>query len=194
VTLPIRLARLLTEVFAPAVLIAVLLLLVGWHAGAQPGVSRWWGLPAAIFAAGIPMAYVLRGVRRGSLTDHHVPERAHRKGPLLFGMASVAAGTTVLVLLGAPREILALLGAGIAGLLVFAAVTAFWKVSIHAGVAAGTVAVLVALYGPVALAGVPLVPLIGWSRVRLSAHTPGQVITGGLAGAVIAGTVFPILR
>lgn len=193
-TLPIRFARLLTEAFAPAVLIAVLLLLVGWQAGAQPGVSRWWGLPAAVFAAGIPMAYVLRGVRAGRLTDHHIPERAHRRGPLLFGMASVAAGTVALVLLGAPRELLALLGAGIAGLLVFAAVTAFWKMSIHAGVAAGTVAVLVALYGPVALAGAPLVPLIGWSRVRLSAHTCGQVIAGTVTGAVIAGTVFPILR
>ena len=193
-TLPTRLARLLTEAFAPAVLIAVLLLVVGWQAGDQPGVSRWWGLPAAVFAAGIPMAYVLRGVRAGRLTSHHIPERAHRRGPLLFGMASVAAGTLALVLLGAPRELLALLGAGIAGLLVFAAVTAFWKMSIHAGVAAGTVAVLVALYGPVALAAAPLVPLIGWSRVRLSAHTLAQVVAGTVVGAVIAGTVFPVLR
>jgi hypothetical protein len=192
--MPLRLARVLTEAFAPAILIGVLLLVVGWHAGAQPGVSRWWGLPAAVFAAALPMAYVLRGVRAGRLTDHHVPERAHRRGPLLFGLASVAAGTTALVLLGAPREILALLGAGITGLLVFGAVTAFWKLSIHSGVAAGTVAVLVALYGPVALAAVPLVPLIGWSRVRLSAHTRGQVVAGTLAGAVIAGVVFPVLR
>jgi hypothetical protein len=194
VTLPIRLARVLTEAFAPAVLIALLLLLVGWQAGAQAGVSRWWGLLAAVFVAGIPMLYVLRGVRAGRLGDHHIPERAHRRGPLLFGLASAAVGTAGLVFFGAPRELLALLGAGIVGLLVFAAVTAFWKMSIHSGVAAGTVAVLVALYGPVALAAAPLVPLIGWSRVRLAAHTSGQVIAGIATGAVIAGTVFPILR
>jgi len=194
VTFAIRLAKLCTEAFAPAVLVAVLLLLVGWHAGAQPGVSRWWGLPAAVFAAGIPMAYVLRGVRRGRLGDHHIPDRALRRGPLLFGIASVAAGTTALVLFGAPRELLALLAAGIAGLLVYTAVTAFWKMSIHAGVAAGTVTVLVALYGPVALAAAPLVPLIGWARVRLAAHTAGQVVAGTIVGALIAGTVFPVLR
>ncbi|MGX6600984.1 phosphoesterase PA-phosphatase [Micromonosporaceae bacterium Da 78-11] len=188
-----RLARLTTEVFAPAVLVAVLLLVVGWQAGAQPGVSRWWGLPAALFTAGIPMAYVLRGVRRGRLTSHHITERELRRGPLLFGIASVAVGTAALALLGAPRELLALLAAGFTGLVVFAAVTAFWKMSIHAGVAAGTVAVLVAVYGPVALAGVPLVPLICWSRLRLSAHTLGQVVAGTLVGAVIAGTVFPAL-
>jgi hypothetical protein len=194
VTFKIRCARVLTEVFAPGVLIAVLLLVVGFHAGSQPGVSRWWGAPAAVFAAGIPMAYIVRGVRRGRLSSHHIPEREHRRGPLIFGMVSVAIGTAALVLLGAPRELLALLAAGCAGLVVFALVTAYWKMSIHAGVAAGTVAVLVAVYGPVALVAVPLVPLIGWSRLVLSAHTLGQVVAGSTVGAVIAATVFPLLR
>lgn len=188
-TLPAdRVARLTTEIFAPAVLVAVLLLVVGWEAGG------WWGVPAAGFAAGIPMAYVLRGVRRGRLTNHHIPEREHRRGPLLFGIASIAAGTAALVLLGAPRDVVALLAAGLTGLIVGAAVTAFWKMSIHAGVAAGTVAVLVAMYGPAALAGVPVLLLVCWSRVRLSAHTVPQVVAGALVGALIAGTVFPALR
>nr|WP_250005716.1 phosphoesterase PA-phosphatase [Actinoplanes sp. M2I2] len=189
-----KVARVLTEVFAPAVLVAVLLVVVGFHAGSEPGVSRWWGAPAALFTAGIPMAYVVRGVRRGRLTSHHIPEREHRRGPLLFGLASVAVGTAALVLLGAPRELLALLAAGGTGLVVFALVTAYWKMSIHAGVAAGTVAVLVAVYGPIALLGVPLVPLVGWSRLVLSAHTLAQVVAGTAVGAVIAATVFPALR
>ncbi|MBM2614365.1 phosphoesterase PA-phosphatase [Actinoplanes sp. LDG1-06] len=187
-------ARVITEVLAPGVLVAVLLLVVGFHAGSQPGVSRWWGAPAALFAAGIPMAYVVRGVRRGRLTSVHIPEREHRRGPLIFGMVSVAIGTAVLVALGAPRELLALLAAGITGLVVFALVTAFWKMSIHSGVAAGTVAVLVAIHGPVALIGVPVALLVGWSRLVLSAHTVAQVVAGTLVGALIAGTVFPVLR
>ena len=189
-----RLARIVTEVFAPGVLVGLLLLVVGFHAGSEPGISRWWGAPAAVFTAGIPMAYVLRGVRRGRLTNHHIPEREHRRGPLIFGMVCVVLGTAALILLGAPRELLALLAAGFTGLVVFAAVTAYWKMSIHAGVAAGTVAVLIAVYGPIVLAGVPLVPLIGWSRLRLSAHTLAQVVAGSLVGALIAGTVFPVLR
>ncbi|MGK5682994.1 phosphoesterase PA-phosphatase [Actinoplanes sp. URMC 104] len=187
-TLGTRTARIVTEVFAPGVLVGLLLLVVGLHAGS------WWGAPAALFTAGLPMAYVLRGVRRGELTDHHIPEREHRRGPLIFGMVCVAIGTTALLVLGAPRELLALLAAGIAGLVVFALVTAYWKMSIHAGVAAGTVVVLIVVYGPVALAGVPLVPLICWSRVALRAHTVAQVVAGTLAGALIAGTVFPLLR
>ncbi|WP_306204284.1 phosphoesterase PA-phosphatase [Actinoplanes sp. RD1] len=184
----------MTEILAPAVLVATLMLLVGWHAGAAPGVSRWWGLPGALFAAGLPMVYVLRGVRRGKLTNHHIPEREHRMVPLLVGIASVAIGLGALLVLGAPRDVVALLAAGGTGLLVYTAVTRWWKMSIHAGVAAGTSATLVALYGPLLLLTVPLVVLAGWARVRLSAHTTAQVVAGALVGAVIAGSVFPALR
>ncbi|MEU4421929.1 phosphoesterase PA-phosphatase [Actinoplanes sp. NPDC024001] len=189
-----RIARVVSEVLAPAVLVAALLLIVGWHAGDTPGVSRWWGLPGALFAAVIPLGYVLHGVRTGRLTNHHIPERADRRVPLIFGTASLVAGLVLLIALGAPREVLALLTAGGVGLGVFALVTHWWKMSIHAGVAAGTVAALTAVYGPVALIGAPLVVLGGWARVRLTAHTPAQVVVGALAGAVIAGTIFPALR
>ncbi|UQU65664.1 phosphoesterase PA-phosphatase [Couchioplanes caeruleus] len=189
-----RAARIASEVFAPAVLVAALMLVVGWHAGDAPGVSRWWGLPGALFAAGIPLAYVLRGVRQGRLTSHHIPEREHRLVPLLFGIASVAAGLVALIVLGAPRDVVALLGAGGAGLVVFTAVTHWWKMSIHAGVAAGTAATLTAVYGPAALLSVPFVLLACWARVRLSAHTIAQVVAGAAVGAAIAGTVFPALR
>ena len=192
--IPTRVARIVSEVLAPAVLVAALLLTVGWHAGNAPGVSRWWGLPGALFAAVIPLGYVLHGVRKGRLTDHHIPERADRRIPLLFGTASLVVGLLLLILLGAPREVLALLTAGGCGLAVFALVTHWWKMSIHAGVAAGTVAALTAVYGPVALLGAPRVLLGGWARVRLTAHTPAQVVVGALAGALIAGTIFPLLR
>jgi hypothetical protein len=187
-------ARVVTEVFAPAVLIAAQLVLVGWHAGQQDGVSRWWGVPAALFAAVIPLSYILRGVRRGRFADHHIPEREHRRVPLLFGIVSVAVGLALLVALGAPADVIALLGAGAAGLVVFAAVTLWWKMSIHAGVAAGTVAVLTVVYGPAGLVATPLVPLICWARVRLSAHTVAQVVAGSAVGALIAAIVFSALR
>ncbi|WP_308285350.1 phosphoesterase PA-phosphatase [Actinoplanes hulinensis] len=189
-----RLATVVSEVLAPAVLVAVLLLTVGWHAGDTPGVSRWWGLPGALFAAVIPLGYVLHGVRKGRLTNHHIPERAARRIPLLFGTASLIAGLLVMLALGAPREVLALLTAGGAGLAVFALVTHWWKMSIHAGVAAGTLTALTAVYGPVVLIGTPLVLLGCWARVRLTAHTPAQVVAGALAGLIIAGTIFPALR
>jgi len=189
-----RLARAVTEIFTPSVLVAVLLFVVGWNAGSQAGVSRWWGLPGAVFAAAIPMVWVLRGVRRGDYTNHHIPERERRRGPLLFGIGSVLAGLTLLLVLHAPRDVLALLVASVAGLVVAVVVNHWWKMSIHAGVAGGTVTVLVVVYGWWALTGVPLVALICWARLRLSAHTLPQVIVGAAVGTLVAGLVFPSLR
>lgn len=189
-----RLALVVSEVFAPAVLIAAQLVAVGWHAGQQAGVSRWWGLPAALFAAGIPFAHIVRGVRSGRYTDHHLPVREHRRGALSIGAASIAVGLALLALAGAPRDVVVLLLAGAVGLVVFATITQWWKISIHTGVAAGTVAVLAAVYGPAALVATPLVAIVGWGRIRLAAHTVAQVVVGGLLGALIAAAVFLPLR
>lgn len=183
-------ARVVTEALAPAVLVAGQLVAVGWHAGAQQGVSRWWGLPAALFAAAVPFGYIIRGVRQGRYANHHIPERRSRRTPLLVGLASVAFGLVLLSLLDAPRELVALLVAGAAGLAVFAAITHWWQISIHTGVAGGTVVVLAGVYGPLGLFAVPLVALVGWARVRLSAHTRAQVLVGGIVGALVAAAVF----
>jgi hypothetical protein len=194
---PVRghlLARVVTEALAPAILIAAQLVAVGWHAGQQAGSSRWWGLPAALFAAVIPFGYILRGVRRGRFADHHIPERERRLLPLLVGVVSVVVGLALLIMLGAPRDLIALLTAGAVGLTVFGAVTVWWKMSIHCGVAGGTVVILTAVYGPAALITAPLVPLVGWARVRLAAHTVAQAVAGAGVGVLIAALVFPPLR
>jgi len=189
-----RLARMISEVFAPAVLIGAQLVAVGWHAGQQAGVSRWWGLPAALFAAGIPFANIVRGVRQGRYTDHHIPQREDRRGALLVGVVSVGAGLVLLAAVGAPRELVVLLLAGAVGLAVFATITHWWKISIHTGVAAGTVVVLAAVFGAATLVAAPLVALVGWARTRLAAHTTAEVAAGGLLGALIAAAVFLPLR
>ncbi len=185
-------ARVVTEVFAPGVLIAAQLVAVGWHAG--QGGDRWWGLVAALFAAVIPFAYIVRQVHRGRLTDHHIAVREQRRLPLTVGVASVVAGLLVLVAAGAPRELLALVAAGAVGLAVCAGVTHWWKLSIHSAVAAGTVVVLSTVYGHAMLGAAPIVAVIGWARVRMAAHTVAQVVAGAVVGALIAGTVFPAMR
>jgi membrane-associated phospholipid phosphatase len=184
-----RLARIVTEVFAPAVLIAAQLVAVGFHSG-QP----WLGALAAVFAAAIPFAYIVRQVRRGRLTDHHIVRREQRHLPLGVGVASVLTGLVLLVVAGAPGELLALVAAGAVGLAACATVTRWWKMSIHSAVAAGTVVVLTLVYGGPLLATAAVAALIGWARVRLEAHTVAQVLVGAAVGATIAGAVFGSLR
>ncbi|GAB3187854.1 PAP2 superfamily protein [Micromonospora palomenae] len=183
----------MTEVTAPAVLVTLLTVAVGWHgAGGAHGLG--WALLASVFASGIPFAYILGGVWRGRLTDHHVGVRDQRRVPLLFGLASATAGLALLAALGAPRPVLALVAAGVVGLVVAVTVSHWWKMSIHTAVAAGAVVVLTLTFGPRMLAAAPLPALAGWSRVRLRDHTVAQVVVGGVVGGLVAGLVYAALR
>jgi hypothetical protein len=189
-----RLARWLTEAFAPAVLVSVLLVLLGIHA--EPGLVRGLtlGAVAALFESVLPYLYILRGVRSGRLSDRHIGDRRQRLVPLLVGLASVVVGVVVLVIAGAHRELLAAVAAGGVGLVVAAAVNHWWKMSIHAAVASGAVVILLMVYGPVLLVTAPLVGAVGWSRVELKDHTWAQVAVGTVVGALVAGGVFAALR
>lgn len=189
-----RIARAVTELLAPAVLVSVLLVLLAVHGA--PGVGRGLllGVVAALFESVLPFLYILRGVRRGDLTDRHVGDHRQRRGPLLVGLASVTAGFVVLLALDAQRELLAAVVAGGIGLVVAAVVNHWWKMSIHTAVAAGALVILVLVYGwPLAVTA-PLVAAVGWSRVALKDHTVAQIVVGALVGAAVAGGVFAALR
>ena len=185
-----RVARWSPRLTAPAVLVT---LLIVRSAGTAPGAATAglvWGLLATVFVTGIPFAYILRGVRRGRLTDHHVGRREQRRVPLLVGLASAAGGLALLAVLGAPRPVLALVAAGVVGLVVAVSVSHWWKMSIHSAVAAGTLVVLVLDLRARLLVATPLLGLVGWSRVRLGDHTVAQVVVGGALGALVAAAVF----
>jgi len=181
-------ARLVTEVMSPVVLIVVVTLIVSVHsAGAVRGMAL--GLVAIFFAGGLPYGLVLVGVRRGVLTDHHVSRREQRPKMMAIALASVVVGLLILHWLDAPRALFALVAAMVAGLAVALAVTSFWKISIHAAAAAGTVACLAILVSPWWLLLAPLVALTGWARVEIRDHTPVQVSVGAIVGAGVAAGV-----
>lgn len=112
---------------------------------------------------------------------------------MLVGLASVLIGLGLLTWLGAGRQLLALVGAMIAGLTVSLAITQFWKMSIHAAVGAGTVVILMLVYGPWAALTWPIAAAIAWSRVALGDHTEAQVIAGCCVGAAVAGVAYSLL-
>jgi membrane-associated phospholipid phosphatase len=189
-----RAARGLTEVFAPAVLAAVLPIVIGVHASRSLPTGLAWGLLASVFSAIIPYTMIWYGVRRGQLSDRHIGVREQRTKPLALGLVSVLVGLVLLGLFGAPRELIALVVALFVGGLVATVINHFWKLSVHASVAAASMVVLVLAFGLFLLATIIVVAAVGWSRVRLRDHTTGQVIAGMVIGAVVVGVLFGVLR
>lgn len=185
-----RLASIVTEVLAPAPMAMLAVAVVAWWTARTPLQALVWTLVGVAFAPSLPFLHLIRQVRRGAITDHHVQRREQRPRILLLALGSTVIGLLLLGTLGAPPELIALLTAGATALGVALLITLRWKVSVHVGVIAGLVVVYALLFGPRALVLAPLVPLVAWARVELGAHTPAQVIAGGLIGALVSGPVF----
>jgi membrane-associated phospholipid phosphatase len=188
-----RLARIITEIFAPSPLAAVVLIIVAWQYSATTGDALKWAVLGILFAPLTPLLYLIRQLRRGKVTDHHVGRREQRAGIILFTLACGFTALVVLLRLGAPSQVIGLVCSGAAGFIVAFAITRYWKISIHTGVAAGIVVVFVELFGWVMLLLAPLVALIGWARVGVGDHTPAQVTVGAMIGAIVSGSMFGLI-
>ncbi|GLZ78529.1 hypothetical protein Afil01_33360 [Actinorhabdospora filicis] len=184
-------ARVITEVCAPWVWCLGVPFAVALHSvpGFWTGVG--WAALIAFAAAGVPMAIVVRGVRRGTIrSGHHIGDRTERYVPMIAAVVVAGALCAVLALGGAPPPMVAVTVAMLVSAVVCLAITARWKVSVHAAVAAGSAAILTAFYGIVTGPLWLVAVAVCWSRVRLGAHTPRQVLIGALLGAI--GGLYPL--
>ncbi len=187
-----RMARLITDGLEPKNWIIAVTLLMGWHADRLAGVA--WGAEAALFCGVIPILLIKAGERRGHWGDRHVRRRQDRLVVIPLIMASVICGMALMLAFDAPSEMIALVAAMLASLVVILAITVFWKVSVHTAVSSGAVLMLALSYSPWLLTLYPLVGVVGWSRVVLRDHTLAQVLVGTVLGAAVAGVTFLGLR
>ncbi|WP_443083955.1 phosphoesterase PA-phosphatase [Verrucosispora sp. WMMA2121] len=189
-----RIARVVTEVFAPALLAAVMPFVVALRTSAPAvGPGLGWALVGALFCSVIPNSLIWWGVRRGRLSDHHIRVREQRRTPLVYGLVSVLVGLALLVGFRAPRPVIAMVVVMFALGLAVTLVNLVWKLSIHAAVAAGSAAVLVIVFGPALLLAAAGVVLVTWSRVELGEHTVGQVIAGTAVGLIVTVPTFLLI-
>ena len=187
-------ARVLTEAGTPFIALVLLPVAVAIHGAASVPAGLVWGAAAAFFFGVLPYVYVRRGVQQGRWADHHIGIREHRKPVLLVTLASMLAGLTLMAVLDAPRELLALLVILLVQAGLSFAVTLVWKVSQHSWVLGIAAVVLVLVFGSAGLLLFPVLAAVGWSRVELRDHTPAQVTVGALLGVLLTLLMFPALR
>jgi hypothetical protein len=190
-----KVARIVTEVCSPAIVVILLSLAVAWHAtGYRVGPTFAWGLTVAVCSSVAPMVFIIGGARKGRWDGHHVRNREGRLIPLTLCGVFTAAELAILIVGHAPRDLIALDVAMLGTLIVCLAITQAWKVSIHTAVLGGAVATVVLLYGTWLIVFALAVVVVGWSRVQLSDHTVAQTIVGGLVGPIVGGAIFLLVR
>jgi membrane-associated phospholipid phosphatase len=105
-----------------------------------------------------------------------------------------ALGAVDLWLIHAPAIMTASMAGYAASALVVQWITRYWKISTHAlGITAPLIAFTV-LFGERPLPFYVLIPLVGWSRVYLRAHTPLQVVAGTLLSVVNTLLFFRVFK
>lgn len=188
-----RLARLITEILAPWVIVLLLPLAVAWQATYSIGPTLLWGLIVALTSSILPMAVIVWGARTQRWEGHHVRNRHGRLIPFLALIGFTAIGLGILVAADAPWPVIALDIAQVTALLVTGAITVGWKVSMHTAVGGGAVVVLAVTYSPWLWPLMLLVAAIGWSRVHIRDHTAAQTAGGAIIGALVIGGLYVLV-
>lgn len=132
------------------------------------------------FGTVIPLAILYCLARRGMISDLSVSERESRATAFAGVMSSYLLGAVLLLLARAPPLVTAVMFCYLGNSLVMMLVSLKWKISVHASGITGSVTVLTFSRGVVALFLLGLTVPIGWSRMRLGAHTIAQVVAGAL--------------
>lgn len=179
-------ARWISHVVSPHVVGIVLTAALSYQYSDSPMETVLWLLVLIPLVVVPPFAYILWLVQKGTLEDIYMPRRETRMRPLVMMFAWMLLCIGLVRYWHAPVVVETILMMGLVLLGVLSVVTLFWKISFHGAAisAAATATVMVAgsWTWPVML----LVPLVGWSRIRLLRHTPRQVLYGSLVGGVIA--------
>lgn len=154
-------------------------------AGARSqGPNGFWKLLFnSIFFTSIgPMLYIFYLYATDKISDLDMSVRHERQQVFWAFTVFYVLGTLDLALIHAPAIMTAAMAAFAASTLLVQYITRFWKISTHAlGITAPLVA-LMYLFGREPLPFVILIPIVGWARVYLKAHTPLQVVAGTLLG------------
>lgn len=142
-----------------------------------------WAFICLLFGTVIPYLYICFLFRKKEIKDMHIPTREDRTKPLLLSCASYAACLGVLYVLDAPLFLKSLFMVIAASTIIYTIITYFWKISLHSSWITFIVITFNILFGRWMLLMVPLIPVVGWARVRIKKHTVNQVLFGaGISG------------
>lgn len=176
------LARIISTVLNPF-LTALAIFVILAHASAR-GTFDFWALLllSAFFTSLGPMIYVFWLYGTDRISDLDMSVRHEREAVFGAFVVFYSLGTITMWLSHAPTLMVAALAGYTVSTLIVQYITRYWKISTHALGITAPLAALTLLYGNETLPFLVLIPMVGWARIYLKAHTLLQVIAGAALG------------
>ncbi len=174
-----KLAYVISRVFDPVFLIPLMLTAAVYYALTNG--LRFRFLMFLLFTdALLPAAYFVWGIVTKRISDWDMTKREERYGLYIFVAITHAVGVVYAYLLG-KTEMAAILFVFWSLAVVFALITNYWKISVHAGVNGLMVAFFNHFWGWDKYWWlVLLLLLVLWARVEIKKHTWAQVVAGSV--------------
>jgi membrane-associated phospholipid phosphatase len=128
------------------------------------------------FTAQIILFVVFR--KKGKIVDLDASVKEERSVPFLISVGFYLIGLILLILFKVNIITIAFWFCYISNTLITIAINRYWKISAHAMGAAGPLAAITYVFGPIVLLFSAIVLLVGWSRIQLKVHNLLQVLVG----------------
>ena len=177
---------LLSNLLSPPILWAALAVPVSIRDAASGQNPLLWAAVYGLFVCLLPALYIGINVLRGSISDLHLRERRQRHRPYLVTILSASFAWVILSWLDATDVMRALALFSLANVVVMAAITVFWQISMHAMSVSSALMALALLFSvPLALLCSPLLPLVYAARYRLGRHSHRQLLGGAILGGLL---------
>ncbi len=173
-----KLARIISTLFVPPSFTIIVFTIFAFVLESDPLKTLITILVAFLFGftAQIILFVALR--RRGKIVDLDASVKEERNIPFLISVGFYLIGLSILIIFQVNIISIAFWFCYISNTLITILINQHWKISAHAMGAAGPLAALTYVFGPIALLFAIIVFLVGWSRIQLKVHNAAQVTAG----------------
>jgi membrane-associated phospholipid phosphatase len=175
-----KLARIISTVFVPPSFTIIIFTLFAFHLETEPTQRYITILVALIFGFISPIVLFLYYRKKGKIVDLDASIKEERTIPMSISVISFIFGILILIAFKVNIISTTFWFCYISNILITIMVNKNWKISAHTMGAAGPLAAVTFLFGPIALVFLVIVVLVGWSRIHLKCHSSGQVMAGGI--------------
>jgi len=131
-----------------------------------------------IFGFVSPIVLFLYLRKKGKLIDQDASIKEERTFPFLIAIVFYSVGLVLMLKFNLNIISIAFWFCYISNTLITILINKHWKISAHAMGASGPCAAIVFSFGWISLIMLPIVLLVGWSRIKLKCHSLSQVVIG----------------
>lgn len=173
-----KIARLISTLFVPPTFTIIIYAIFAFTLESDTSKRVITFFIPFVFGFIAPITLFLYLIKRGKLVDQDASIKEERTFPFLIATISYSIGLYLMIKFNLHIISIAFWFCYISNTLITILINKYWKISAHAMGASGPFAAITFAFGWLGLIMLPIVILVGWSRIKLKCHSLYQVVTG----------------